>query len=309
MPIEFQIDKIWPINSVGFMSGQPGVCKSWLAWEIAICIASGTKLFGQYECRKGKVLAFNAEDDPAMVTRSRIEAFARQKGLDIKNLDLHLLDVPVITLNDNDIQEQLEITIEQYEPDFLIFDPLRNVHSLDEDKATEMSAKLLHFLRKINRKYSCSILLVCHDKKPSKDIGSNRPAQVRGTSALIGWRDNAIYLDKEKNGIVKVEIYNRACQSISPFCFTLQTKNNNHGDLETAQLIVTTQDLIKEQKELEELNEIKEIISRYGPMKRNDIVDKAGIKRERCLKLINTLIESDDDVIIITKDGLIMING
>ncbi len=61
VPVEFQIDKIWPINSVGFMSGQPGICKTWLSWDIAVGIASGTKLFGLFQCKRGKVLAFNAE--------------------------------------------------------------------------------------------------------------------------------------------------------------------------------------------------------------------------------------------------------
>ncbi len=92
-----------------------------------------------------------------------------QKNLDIKYLDLDLINVPAITLNDDVVQKKLELTIKQYKPDMVIFDPLRNVHSLDEDSASEMS-KLLHFIREMNRKYSCSVLLVCHDKKPKKII-------------------------------------------------------------------------------------------------------------------------------------------
>ncbi len=305
VPVEFQIDKIWPVNSVGFMSGQPGICKSWLAWEIAVSIASGTKLFGLYECRKGKVLAFNAEDDPAMVTRSRIAAFARQKKLAIEGLDLHLINVAAITLNDDDVQEQLEITIEQHKPDMLILDPFRNVHSLDEDSATDMS-KLLHFLREINRKHSCSILLVCHDKKPGIGNGKDRGAQVRGTSALVGWRDNAIFMDK-KEELTKVQIYNRSCQPISPFNFILKTGTDSHGNLETAGLVVTTHELVEDQKKLKELHTIKEIIREYSPIAKNEIIEKAKKNRKNCLDLINYLIESDNDVT--SQDGLIMINN
>ena len=307
-PMEYQIDKIWPINSVGIMSGLPGAHKSWLAWEIAVCISSGTKLFGIYECRKGRVLAFNDEDNLSMVTCSRIKALALQKNLDIKYLDLDLINVPAITLNDDVVQKKLELTIKQYKPDMVIFDPLRNVHSLDEDNATAMSAKLLHFLREMNRRYSCSVLLVCHDKKSRRDGGSNRPDQVRGSNALVGWRDNAIFLNEEKNKLIKVQIYNRACQSIHPFSFILKTEKDDQGDLKTAQLVVTTHDQIKDQKETKELQKIKKVIRENCPVKRNDIVDKVGINRKKCLTLINTLLNSDAEVSL-SPEGLIVING
>ncbi len=305
-PMEYQIDRIWPINSVGIMSGQPGAHKSWLAWEIAVCISSGTKLFGIYECRRGRVLAFNAEDDPSMVSCSRVKAIACKKKLDFKNLDLHLIDVPGITLNDSNVQEKLERTIKQHKPDMVIFDSLRKVHSLDEDSASEMS-KLLHFIREMNRKYSCSDLLVCHDKKPRRVGGGNRPDQVRGSNALLGWRDNAIFLDMDKDEVIKVEIYNRACQSILPFFFILKTENNNQGDLKTAQLVVTTHDQIKDQKETKELQKIKKIIRKSGPITKSDIVKAASIKKQTGINLVNTLLNSDAEVSL-SPEGLIVIN-
>ena len=305
-PMEYQIDRIWPINSVGIMSGLPGAHKSWLAWEIAVCISSGTKLFGIYECRRGRVLAFNAEDDPSMVSCSRVKAIACKKKLDFKNLDLHLIDVPGITLNDSNVQEKLERTIKQHKPDMVIFDSLRKVHSLDEDSASEMS-KLLHFIREMNRKYSCSVLLVCHDKKPRRVGGGNRPDQVRGSNALLGWRDNAIFLDMDKDEVIKVEIYNRACQSILPFSFILKTENNNQGDLKTAQLVVTTHDQIKDQKETKELQKIKKIIRKSGPITKSDIVKAASIKKQTGINLVNTLLNSDAEVSL-SPEGLIVIN-
>ena len=184
------------------------------------------------------------------------------------------------------------------------FDPLRNVHGLDENSATDMS-RLFRFLREINRKHLCSILLVCHDKKPGIGNGKDRAAQVRGTSALIGWRDVAIFLDEKTDEMTEVEIYNRSCQSISPFLFTLKAETDNQGNLDIAQLVVTTHDQIEDQKELKELHAIKKIISEHSPITKDDIVKKAGINRQRCLKLINTLIESDDDVLL--EGGLIKI--
>jgi hypothetical protein len=304
MPLKFLIDKIWPEKSVGIMSSPPGYYKSWLAWEIAVSIASGTKLFGMYECTKGRVLAFNAEDSPSVVTRSRIAAIARQKKLDLDKLDLQLLDIPAITLNDEGAQKRLEITIKQYRPDMVIFDPLRNVHSLNEDNASEMS-KLLHFLRAINRKYSCSILLVCHDKKHGIGNGKDRAAKVRGSSAIIGWRDVGIFLDKGKDKMTEVQVYNRSCQSVPPFHFTLKTENDSQGSPVTAQLVVTTRGQISENKELNELRKVKKFIREHDPMSKTDLARALRGNKQKCLGRINTLLESDDDVV--SQGGLVMV--
>jgi hypothetical protein len=164
-----------------------------------------------------------------------------------------------------------------------------------------MSAKLLHFLREINRNYSCSILLVCHDKKQGIGNGKDRASQVRGTSALVGWRDVAIFLDKKADEMTEVQIYNRSCQSIPPFLFTLRTEKDSNGNLETAQLSITTHGLIEDQKELIALRTIKEVISENSPISRDDIVKKAGMNRKKCLGLINTLLESNGDIL---KDGV-----
>lgn len=293
-PIAFQIDKIWPINSVGFISGLPGVYKTWLAWEIAVSIATGTKLFDRYQCKKGKVLAFNAEDDTAMITRARIEAFARHKSLNIRDLDLYLLNIPSIFLDDRDTKDRFEITVSKYKPDIIILDPLRNVHSLDEDNSTEMSVRLLHFLREINRKYSCSILLICHDKKRDTN-GRDRASQVRGSNALVGWRDNAIFLDKEKGGMIRVGIYNRCCKPIEPFLITLKTKADDNGNLKTANLEMTSQGQIENEKEQHGLSKIKRIVATAtDPISRNKIVEEAGMKRANCLKLVTTLLEREE---------------
>ncbi|GAX60918.1 hypothetical protein SCALIN_C15_0060 [Candidatus Scalindua japonica] len=293
-PVEFQIDRIWPIKSVGVMAGQPGVCKTWLALEIAVSIASGTKLFDRHQCEKGKVLVFNAEDDPATITRPRIAAFACHKNLKIRDLDLNLLNIPSIFIDDRDTKDRFEITVSKYKPDIIILDPLRNVHSLDEDNATDM-LKLLHFLREINRKYSCSILLVCHDKKRGNDNGTDRASKVRGSNALVGWRDNAIFLDKDKEGMIRVEIYNRACLSIPPFFIKLMTKDDEKGNLKTATLEMTSRNQTELKKEQEDLSKIKKIITdSKSPISRNKIVEEAGMNKAKCLKLVKILLEREE---------------
>ena len=303
VPVEYQVDKIWPINSVGIMSGQPGVYKTWLAWEIAVSIASGTKLFNLHECKKGKVLIFNAEDSLPDTTRTRIEAIASHKKVKLADLELNHLNIISITLNEKKFQEDFEITVSKYKPNFIILDPLINMHSLDEDNATEMS-KLLKFLRKINKEYSCSILLVCHNKKSSNANGNDLGAQVRGSSVIVGWRDVALFLKKKKDKIIEVTTYNRSISSLAPFFFELKIENNREGNLSKAYLKVTTPDQIVDEKRQEILKSIKSIISEDGPISGNKIQKKLEMNRPKCLELVNDLLKSEE--IKNTKKGLVI---
>ena len=304
-PLAFQIDKIWPINSVGFISGQPGSYKTWLAWDIAVSVASGGLFLGRHKCKKGKVIAVNAEDTPVQ-TKLRIASFARQRGLNIDELDIRLMDVYTIALNDEKTQKAIMNTLLSEQPSLIIFDPLRNVHTLNEDNSTEM-VEILNFLRFINRKFNCSILLVCHDKKPARDAAGNRAAQVRGTSAIVGWRDNAIYLDSGKSGGITIEIYNRGCRSITPF-FVMPMIENDAGNNTPVKTFfqVTSKEQVELEKEREIIDEIKTIITEKGPISRNSIVKIMNRQRAAILNIIRTLLELNE---IKDTDKGLMISG
>jgi hypothetical protein len=303
-PIEFQIEQIWPINSVGFISGQPGSFKTWFSLNIALSIASGSPFLGKYKCKKGKVIIFNAEDTQTQ-TKLRIAAFAREKGLNIDNLEIYLMDIYALSLNDKNTQEAIMNTLLREQPSFIILDPLRNIHTLNEDNSTEM-VEILNFLRLINRKYNCSILLVCHDKKPAKEATGNRAAQVRGTSAIVGWRDNAIYLNLGKSSDIGIEIYNRGCKSITPFFVIPMIKNDDCNNPIKAHFQVSSKEQIELEKEREIIAELKAIIAEKGPISRNHICKL--MKRQRTTVLNTVKILLDLKEIKETDKGLIISN-
>ena len=300
---EFQIDQIWPTNSVGFISGQPGSCKTWFAWALAVSIASGSKFLDKYECKKGKVIAFNAEDNAALDTRRRINALAKQKGLTLTGLNFYLLDTYNLLLNEGITQQRITNTIQNERPDFIIFDPLRNVHALNEDSATDMTP-LLNFLRLINRRFNCSILLVCHDKKPSNQNSGNRAAQVRGSSATMGWRDNAIYLDRDKNELIQVEIYNRGFKSIPRFYVDLVVNNDEKKNPVEAYFRITSQEQVKTEHEDKIIAKVKTIISEQEPISRNKLREIVKMNRVALLQIVNTLLELKE--VKETEKGLII---
>lgn len=297
--IEYQIQDLWLKSTVGIISGQPGSCKTWFSLELLCSIAAGIKAFGAYQAVKGRVLAFNAEDDPSRITKHRVRGFCNAHKIQLEDLDFHLINIPSMDLADPLVQQRLTETIEKYRPDFIVLDPLRDIHSLNEDNSSEMSP-MLRFLRKLNRKFHCSILLVCHDKKPAKENNryqskenSYRAAQTRGTNAIQGWRDTAFYLDEvdSHNKISLVQNYHRFAQSVAPFHIKLTVTSDGAQKIKTALLEIIDKGAIHQVKEDKLGKEIENLIQKHGRMTRDQVRRKLGIQNNLCREAIRSLID------------------
>jgi len=287
MMLDYRVKEIVTDNSAGFISGQPSATKTWFAWEIGVSVASGTPAFGVYKSKQGRVLAYNAEDDPATITRSRIAALAKAKGLQLSELDFHLINEPTLQLDQLETQTALLRAIQTHKPALLLFDPLRNLHSANEDRATEMKP-ILEFPRRIQREFGCSVLLVVHDRKPGKD-DSRRASMTRGSNALEGWRDSAIYLDRDDEK-TKVTIYHRGAQPPSPFYFRLETKTVN-GQLDEAVLQFVDEGGAKhEAMEVLKKSIIEKVAKIPIGMTRDGICSGVSGRRDVSLNAINELI-------------------
>lgn len=93
------IEDLWGAEAVGMIGGPPKSCKSWLALEMAVAVASGNHCLGHYAVPKpGSVLIYPAEDAPAQI-RERLDHLARARGTEIRALDVHLILDPEIRLD------------------------------------------------------------------------------------------------------------------------------------------------------------------------------------------------------------------
>lgn len=228
IPPDFLIEGLLVRDTVGFISASPGSTKTWLAWDMALSVATGTKCLGHFDTKKGKVLAFNAEDSPGAITKPRLEALANSRNIKLDQTEnLHLIDVHTLMLDDEKTQAKIEHTIEEFKPDLVLLDPFRQLHVQNEDKASEM-APILSFLRQLQRKYKVTIILVCHERKGAvgESQGSRRADRTRGSNVLEGWRDTAIYMDKpDKDKKTSVSVYHRGYLATEAFLFELKVQN------------------------------------------------------------------------------------
>jgi RecA-family ATPase len=71
------VEGLWAEEAVGIVGGEPRCCKSFLALDLAVAVASGAPCLRQYPVvRPGRVLLYAAEDALSLVRR-RLEGICR----------------------------------------------------------------------------------------------------------------------------------------------------------------------------------------------------------------------------------------
>lgn len=187
------VSSLWAEAGVGVLGGHPKSCKTWMALDLALSVASGTPALGCFPVpRPGTVLVHLAEDSLASA-RARVAGLAERRGLDLRRVDLHLFDLSDMRLDLATELDRLARTVEKHEPRLLVLDPLVRLHRLNENDAADMS-RLLSDLRSLQRRFGVAILLVHHARKN----GGGRPGQsLRGSSDLWAWGDSNAYLARD----------------------------------------------------------------------------------------------------------------
>src|ERR1700682_180501 len=67
---QWLVQGLWSDQAVGILGGEPKCCKSFLALDLAVSVASGTPCLRRFVVqRTGPVLLFPAEDSLAVVRR------------------------------------------------------------------------------------------------------------------------------------------------------------------------------------------------------------------------------------------------
>jgi hypothetical protein len=185
------VEGLWSEHAVGILGGEPKCCKSFLALDLAVSVASGTACLRRYPVRQaGRVLLFPAEDSLAVVRR-RLEGICAAAGVGFDTLPVDVITEPVLRLDRDADRERLAHTVESVQPVLLILDPMIRLHRLDENDASQI-ATLLSYLRELQRRFQVAVLLVHHARK---DSNGSRPGQaLRGSSELHGWGDSNLYL-------------------------------------------------------------------------------------------------------------------
>lgn len=191
------IEQLWTHQAVGIIGGAPKSCKTWLALEMAVAVASGSPCLGSFAVPSpGRVLLYAAEDSESAL-RLRLESLARHHECMLANLDIRVITAASLRLDSEADQKRLETTLILHRPVLLLLDPLVRLHSIDENAAGEI-AGLLGYLRGLQRRSNVAIALVHHARKNVSASGG-AGYSLRGSSDLYAWVDSFLYLRRHQD--------------------------------------------------------------------------------------------------------------
>ncbi|MCL4494680.1 MAG: helicase RepA family protein [Firmicutes bacterium] len=187
-------------GDVGLLTAPGGVGKSMLCLSLAMAVASGQALFGQWQVgAPGDVLYLYAEDSTRVMHR-RFYALSHQNGITDPIINrLHFICVrnnpPKIMIRgqqglvqpQNDVIHAILAEVQQYpRPRLIILDPMLKFHTLEENANNEMN-QFLDLLGQLGEAVGAAILITHHTTKgKSTDTGDLSTQEAsRGAGAIV----------------------------------------------------------------------------------------------------------------------------
>lgn len=187
---------LWLEQAVGIIGAEPKCCKSFLALDLSVAVASGTPCLRHFPVpTAGRVLLYAAED-ALHIVRRRLEGICAAADLTLQGLDVQVITAPTVRLDLSADRAKLEHTVEQLKPRLLVLDPFVRLHRIDENASGEV-APLLAYLRELQRRHHLAVLVVHHAKKGGSRIREGQA--LRGSSEFHAWSDSNLYLRRLGN--------------------------------------------------------------------------------------------------------------
>lgn len=182
--IEWTVRGLFAKKLVSILFSEPGVGKTVLAMDIAVKLSKGSPLFNTYKVEKPMKVLYFQGDFPNVVFKERLSKIMDKPNDELFKI-VNRYDAEEnnysLELTSEEGQGNIKTIIEEYKPDFVIFDTFISFFDGDENKQKDVKAPI-DFLRKITSEYDCSILLCHHSRKR----GSGEKRKGLDQNDLIG---------------------------------------------------------------------------------------------------------------------------
>jgi archaellum biogenesis ATPase FlaH len=210
--VEFLVEGLIPKGGITMLVGNPSSGKSWLMLEIAKTVASNKLLFGKFKTKESRVLYID-EETPFLENKRR---WSKLNPAPITLVDFMAMQGFRI---DNDEQRKALLDFIGWRNyNLIIFDSLRDIHSLNENDSLE-AQRLIDCLKELTKKGAS--VLVSHHQRKERFMDSKDPSQMlRGSSAILAGIDSLLSIENPKSTQLELVISQsklRQGKPISPF--------------------------------------------------------------------------------------------
>jgi len=182
-PMDLIGDGLLPEKSLLVITGAPKTYKSILALNMATRLASGCDWMGHSVNKPHKCVVLNAEGGYYSI-RDRLRRMERSLK-QVQQEYLYISEYVSLNIIEPEGFTLLAQSLEEHEPDVLVFDPLVRFHDAEENASNEMAA-VMGVLRGLIQQFGISIILVHHDTKGG--------SPMRGSSVMLGEYDSMMHL-------------------------------------------------------------------------------------------------------------------
>lgn len=217
---------IWRAATLGMIVGPPKTYKSFFAQELAVALATATPVFGVYSVPEPVTVIYVQEESARRYLRRRFGAILTGRQMHPGTLDNRLLTITNERFRLDDpshLERLISEGVTPYGPKLILFDPLREMHWQDENKAESMMP-ILQALKNIRDTYNVGIGVIHHNNK--NPLYTNPGESVRGSTAIWGAMDAGIFVSTtEVEGRVKVNIVQKEGGQVAPFFYELHDQD------------------------------------------------------------------------------------
>lgn len=227
---EFLVDGMIETNSLGLAFGDPGCGKSFLAVDLALCVASGEDFHGR-KVMRGAVFLIAGEGHNGLARR--FAAWAKEHGRDLKGVPLFKSERAAQFLDATSAKAVAEaaddLARQHGHPRLIIIDTVaRNFGAGDENSTQDMNSFIVA-MDDLKARYPGSVLLLVHHS------GHADKGRARGAMALKGALDFEFRVEKDGS---RVQVTNTKMKDAEPpadLHFTLESIAL-HGEAKSAVL-------------------------------------------------------------------------
>lgn len=198
---EYLIQGIIEVGTTNALIGPSGAGKTFVALDMALCIATGKPWNGHEVKKPGPVLILAGEGRIGM--RRRIKAWCTHHNIETEQIQNIFISEHIIPLNgqENNVDAIVkEVEMSGIKPAWVLIDTLARHMEGDENSTRDMSA----FINQIDNlcdRLHCSVQIVHHTGYNNNDRGRGSSALKAALDSEILCNKNSLCWTKQKDGL------------------------------------------------------------------------------------------------------------